>query len=118
MSDMTNYGPKYLICGSRLSDDRHILRCLLEGLQSQGRQWQEIITIMDNGSLQGLGTEVEPYRFLEHRRVEGLGKPNVVLAFMDRLSHNRDTENLLILAETQGIPAFVISRYDGQNFPS
>jgi hypothetical protein len=108
---LTRYGPKYLFCGSHLTDDTYILRCLLEGLNTQGRQWSETIIILDNGSLQGLEHEVVGFRHLEHRRVKDLGSPNIVIAFMDRLSHNRDTEKLLERAETQGIPAFVVSTY-------
>lgn len=105
-------GPKYLFCGSRLTDDTYILRCILEGLNTQGRQWSETLTILDDGSLQDLGEEVSFFRHLERRHVSGLEiRPNIVIAFMDRLSQNRDTEKLLRLAESQGIPAFVVSTY-------
>lgn len=111
--------PRYLFCGSRLTDETLLMRALLEGLNTQARQWTETITILDDGSLRGLEGEVEAFRNLEHRRVRDAfsARPNIVVAFMDRLSHNRDTEKTLILAESQGIPAYVISRYDGQNFP-
>jgi hypothetical protein len=89
----------------------------LEGLNTQGRQWTETITILDDGSLQGLEGEVEPFRHLEHHRVEGRTKANIVVAFIDRLSHNRATEKTLRVAESQGIPAFIVSRYNAQNFP-
>ena len=112
-------GPKYLLCGSRLTDETLLIRALLEGLNTQARQWTETITILDDGSLQGLEGEVDSFRYLEHRRVRDWerSRPNIVLAFMDRLSHNRETEKTLIRAESQGIPAYVISRYDGENFP-
>ena len=104
-------GPKYLLVGSRLTDDTLLLRALLEGLNTQARVWSETIIILDNGSLQGLEHEVGEFRYLEHRRVKDWVTPNICIAFMDRLSHNRDTEKLLRLAESEGVPAFVIGRY-------
>jgi hypothetical protein len=106
-----SYGPKYLLVGSRLTDDTLLMRALLEGLNTQGRQWSEIIIILDDGSLQGLEHEVEGFRHLEHRRVRHWVRPNICIAFMDRLSHNRDTEKLLRRAESEGIPAFIVSTY-------
>jgi glycogen synthase len=105
------YGPKYFLCGSSLTDDKQLLRAILEGLNTQARQWSETIVILDNGSLRGLEHEIEEFRHLEYRRVLILGEPNIVIAFMDRLSHNRDIEKTLELAETAGIPTYVISRY-------
>jgi hypothetical protein len=105
------YGPKYLFCGSRLTDDTLLMRALLEGLNTQGRQWTETIIILDNGSLQGLEHEVDGFRHLEHRRVKDWVRPNIVIAFMDRLSQNRDTEKLLRVADSEGIPAFIVSAY-------
>jgi len=106
-------GPKYLICGSRLSDDLVLLRALLEGLNTEGRQWSETIVIMDDGTLPGLEGEVRDFKHLEHRRVKQNWRtpPNIVIAVMDRLTQNRDTEKTLIRAESQGIPAYVLSRY-------
>jgi hypothetical protein len=105
-------GPKYLFCGSRLTDDTLLLRLLLEGLDHWAFQWSEIITILDDGSLQGLEGEVAEFRHLTHRRAYlGETVTNIVIAFMDRLSQNRDTEETLRLAESEGIPAFIISRF-------
>jgi hypothetical protein len=101
-------GPQYLFCGSRLTDDTYVLRLLLEGLNTWARQWQETITVQDNGTLEGLEFEVEQFRYLAHRRVEKWSDPNVVFAFMDRMSHNRGTERLLQRAETEGRAWFVI----------
>jgi hypothetical protein len=101
-------GPRYLFCGSRLTDDTFVLRILLEGLNTQARQWQETITIQDDGSLEGLEHEVDMFKYLAYQRVEGWKDPNVVIAFMDRLSHNRATERLLSVAEKEGRPWFVI----------
>lgn len=109
------YGPRYLISGSSLTDDKQLLRALLEGLNTQARQWSETITVLDDGSLQGLENEVAEFRHLAHRRFhEGwiTTPPNIVVAFMDRLSQNRDTEQLLKRADSAGIPAYVISRYN------
>jgi hypothetical protein len=113
------YGPRYLFAGSHLTDDTLVLRAILTGLNSQSREWQETIIILDDGTIQGLEDEVSSFRYLEHRHVKDWEKsrPNIVVAFMDRLSQNRETEKTLILAESQGIPAFVISRYGGQKFP-
>lgn len=109
------YGPSYLVVGSRLTDDSNVLRIFLEGLNTQARQWTETIIILDNGSFAGLEGEVAEFRHLEHRRIGDDGwadrHPNIVIAFMDRLSHNRETEYLLRAAESAGIPAYVISRY-------
>lgn len=93
------------------------MRALLEGLNTQARQWTETITILDDGTLQGLEGEVSSFRYLEHRHVKQGARPNIVVAFIDRLSQNRETEKTLIRAESEGIPAFIISRYDGQNLP-
>jgi hypothetical protein len=105
-------GPQYLFCGSRLTSDTFVLRILLEGLNTQARHWQEVITIQDDGSLEGLEHEVEQFKYLEHRVVDGWEDPNVVVAFMDRLSHNRDTQWTLRLAAEQGRPWFVIGNAD------
>jgi hypothetical protein len=105
------YGPKYLFCGSRLTDDTYLMRALLEGLNTMARQWSETIPILDDGSLPDLEYEVEMFRHLEYRRVKDWVRPNIVIAFMDRLSHNRDTEDLLRVAESEGVPAFIVSRY-------
>lgn len=110
-------GPSYLFCGSRLTDDTLLLRALLEGLNTQGRQWSEKITILDDGTLRNIEEEVSFFRNLEYQPLEPRDRPNIVVAFMDRLSHNRNTEDTLERAETQGIPAFIISRYGGQKFP-
>jgi hypothetical protein len=104
-----------MVIGSRLTDDSLVLRCLLGGLNDQGRQWQEIIIILDDGSLQGLEHEVEGFRHLEHRRVKEWGDPNIVLAFIDRLSQNRHTEDVLKRADKEGRPAFIISSYPGDS---
>jgi hypothetical protein len=111
---MTRYGPSYLLCGSTLTDDRNVLRILLEGLNTWARQWTEIVVILDDGSLQGLEGEVKEYRHLEYRRVKSWSAPNIVIAFMDRLSQNRDTEKTLRRAESEGVPAYTLSRYDAQ----
>lgn len=103
--------PKYLLCGSRLTDDTYLLRVILEGLNTWGRQWSETLIILDDGSLDGLENEVDGFRCLEHRRYKDGAKPNIVIAFMDRLSQNRDTEKLLERVESDGIPAFIVSRY-------
>jgi hypothetical protein len=102
------YGPSYLLLGSRLTDDTYVLRVILEGLNTWGRQWGETLIILGNGSLRDLEQEVEWYRSLEYRRVDQIGKPNIVIAFMDRMSHNRLTENWLREASRRGIPAFVV----------
>jgi hypothetical protein len=101
-------GPKYLFIGSRLTSDTFVLRILLEGLNTQARHWGEVITIQDNGSLDGLEHEVEGFKYLHHRRVDEWSDPNIVIAFMDRLSHNRDSERLLAVAEENRRPWFVI----------
>lgn len=107
-------GPTYLFCGSSLTDDMQLLRALLEGLNTQARQWSEVITILNDGSLPGLEGEVEDYRYLQHRRMKAVWDtpPNIVIAFMDRLSHNRNTEELLRHAVNEAIPTYVISRYE------
>lgn len=101
-------GPQYLFCGSRLTDDTFVLRLMLEGLNTWSRQWSETITIQDNGTLEGLEFEVEQFKYLQHRRVDGWEDPNIVIAFMDRMSHNRATERLLAVAEENLRPWFVI----------
>ena len=104
---------KYLFCGSVLTDDYNVLRIFLEGLNTWGRVWRENVVVLDDGSLPGLEGEVAEFRHLEHRHVDGWADrhPNIVIAFMDRLSHNRETEQLLRRAESAGIPAYVIGRY-------
>lgn len=102
-------GPQYLFAGSRLTDDTLILRAILEGLNTQGRHWSETITIQDDGSLEGLEHEVEGFKYLRHRRVDGWRDPNIVIVFMDCMSHNRASERLLSVAATHGRPAFVVS---------
>jgi len=109
---MSFRGPQYLFCGSRLTDDTFVLRILLEGLNTQARHWQEVITIQDDGSLAGLKFEVEQFKYLHYEIVEGWEDPNIVIAFMDRLSHNRGTEQTLREAAEAGRPAFVISSVD------
>lgn len=101
----------YLFCGSALTDDYNVLRILLDGLNTWGRVWKEVIIILDDGSLQGLESEVAEFRHLEHRRVKDWVTPNIVIAITDRLSHNRDIKKTLIRAESEGIPAYVLSRY-------
>lgn len=105
---MTRRGPQYLICGSRLSCDTLVLRAMLEGLNTQGRHWGEVIVIQDDGSLRDLEHEVDGFKYLEHRRVDGWEDPNVVLCFMDRMSHNRASEQLLETAKAHHRPWFVI----------
>jgi hypothetical protein len=102
------YGPKYLLTGSRLTDDTYLLRALLNGLNSWGREWGETLVVLDNGSLDGLENEVEAFRCLEHRKVDGVGNPNMVIAFMDRMSESRKTEEQLRDAASRSIPVFVI----------
>jgi hypothetical protein len=86
-----------------------VLRMLLEGLNTQARQWSETITIQDNGSLENLEYEVEQFKYLAHRQVDGWADPNIVIAFMDQLSQNRATERLLDVADSELRPAFIIS---------
>jgi hypothetical protein len=105
-------GPQYLFCGSRLTDDTYVLRLLLEGLNTWGRQWQETITVQDNGTLEGLEFEVEQFKYLQHRQVGEWEDPNVVFCFMDRMSMNRASERLLSVAEKNGRPWFVIGSAD------
>jgi len=107
-------GPQYLFCGSRLTDDTYVLRLLLEGLNTWARQWQERIFIQDDGSLRDLEFEVEQFKYIHHRRVDGWEDPNVVFCFMDRMSHNRASERLLAVAAKHHRPAFIIS---GDNRP-
>ena len=110
---MTRPGPQYLFCGSRLTDDKVILRLMLEGLNTQARQWGETITIQDDGSLEGLEFEVETFKYLAHRPVSRWADPNVVIAFMDRLSMNRGTERLLAVAEKERRAVVIVSNYGG-----
>jgi hypothetical protein len=105
------YGPKYLLIGTSLYTDTLVLRALLEGLSTQGRHWQEIITILGNGSVGGLEHEVEGHKFLEYLYVKSWTECNIVIAFMDDLRHNRQTQEWLERATGDGIPAFVISTY-------
>jgi len=86
---------------------------ILEGLNTQARHWSETITIQDDGSLNGLEFEVEQFKYLKHRPVDGWEDPNIVLCFMDHLSQNRASERLLSVAATEHRPAFIISTYDG-----
>jgi hypothetical protein len=106
-------GPEYLFTGSRLTDDTYVLRLMLEGLNTWARQWSEKITIQDDGSLEGLGFEVEQFKYLRHRPVTDWESPNIVVAFMDRLSMNRAAERSLRQAETFGRAAFIVSSYRG-----
>ena len=101
-------GPRYLFCGSRLTGDTFMLRLCLEGLNTWSRQWQETITIQDNGTLEGLEYEVGMFKYLEHQKVGEWEDPNIVIAFMDRMSHNRATERLLQRADAELRPWFVI----------
>jgi len=101
-----------LLAGSRQGHDTLILRALLEGLNTQGRQWNETIVICDDGSLEGLEHEVSDFKYLEHQRVKDWPEPNIVICFMDRLSHNRASERLLSVAATKGVPAFLVTNYD------
>jgi hypothetical protein len=103
-------GPQYLFCGSHLTDDTFVLRLMLEGLNTWARQWGEVITIQDNGTLENLEDEVAQFRYLQHRVVDGWADPNVVLCFMDRMSHNRGSERLLAVAAENSRPWFVIGR--------
>lgn len=109
-------GPQYAFVGSRLTDDTLVLRMMLEGLNTQARQWSETITILDNGSLEGLEYEVEQFKHLAHASWQASDPlvPNIVVAFMDRMSHNRDTERLLAAATSEGVPVFVVSNYDAK----
>jgi hypothetical protein len=86
---------------------------ILEGLNTQARQWSETITIQDDSTLEGLEFEVEQFRHLAHRHVAKWEDPNIVIAFMDRLSHNRGTEYILALAQKERRPAFIVSTYGG-----
>jgi hypothetical protein len=101
-------GPQYLFCGSRLTDDTFMLRLLLEGLNTWSRQWQETITIQDDGTLTDLEFEVNQFKYLAHLPVEGWADPNVVVAFMDRMSHNRATEATLKTAQEWHRAWFVV----------
>jgi hypothetical protein len=111
---MARYGPTYLFLGSRLSDDTYMLRMVLEGLNRWAFEWQETLVIADNGSLDNLEREVGMFKNLEHRKVSELKnpRPNMVIGFLDRLSHNRETERWIRAARQLGIPAFVISTID------
>jgi len=104
-------GPSYLFIGSRLTDDTYMLRTILEGLNTYGRQWEETLTILDNGTLQNLDKEVEQFRMLEHKKTEVIGKPNIVIAFQDRAHHNHLTDNWIKESRRRGIPTFVVSTY-------
>lgn len=101
-------GPQYLLCGSRLTSDTLLLRVILEGLNTQARHWGETIIIQDDGSLVDLQFEVEQFKYLRHRRVYEWRDPNIVIAFMDRMSHNRATERLLAVADENGRPWYVV----------
>jgi murein endopeptidase len=104
-------GPKYLLCGSRLTSDTCIRRVILEGLNTQARVWSETITIQDDGSLQGLEHEVEQFRHLKYVRTRTWSDPNVVIAFIDRLSMKRATQRTLDYAIQEGRPVFIVSDY-------
>lgn len=111
-------GPRFLFTGSGLTDDTYVMRAVLEGLNTQARQWSETVVIEDDGMLKDLEFEVEQFRHLRYRRVDRWTDPNIVLCFMDRLSHNRDSERTLAYAEAHGRPSYIISRYsDSEKFP-
>jgi len=88
------------------------MRILLEGLNTQARQWQEMITIQDDGTLNDLEYEVETFKYLRYERVEEWSDPNVVFAFIDRMSHNRATEATLARATEAHRAAFIFSVYE------
>jgi hypothetical protein len=106
-------GPQYLFCGSRLSEDRLILRAILDGLNTQGRQWNEIITIQDDGSLWNLENEVEDHKYLQLWRVHKWSDPNIVICFIDQLRQNRAAEQTMQTARANKRPVFVVSSYEG-----
>lgn len=105
---MTFKGPQYLLIGSRLTGDTLMLRLILEGLNTQARHWQEVITVQDNGSLEGLDYEVEQFKYLKHRLVDEWEDPNVVICFQDRMSHNRASERWLAVADENKRPWFIV----------
>lgn len=105
------YGPRYLLIGSRLVDDTYMLRTFLNGLNSYGREWSETLIIEGNGSVEDLDLEVEPFRHLEYRKVTEIHTPNMVIAFLDHLRQNRQTDEWLQKAVSAGIPTFVVGSY-------
>lgn len=109
-------GPEYLFCGSRLTSDTLVLRMMLEGLNTWARQWSETITILDDESLDGLEHEVDQFKHLAHSSWKPTDPvvPNIVVAFIDRLSQNRATEQLLAAAASEGVPAFIVMGYDAK----
>ena len=98
-----------------MTDDTLILRAILDGLNTQGRQWGETITIFDAGSLDGLEREVEDHKYLRYVGPKGWGggRPNIAIGFIDRMSMNRDTERLLALLTDEGVPTFIVRSYAG-----
>jgi hypothetical protein len=104
-------GPTYLLIGTKLYTDTLVLRAVLEGLSTQARHWGETIVILGNESLPGLDHEVEAFKYLAYQYVKSWPKCNIVIAFMDDLRHNRQTQEWLEQAKGDGIPAFVISTY-------
>ena len=86
-------GPTYLLIAS---DDRTMMRLVLTGLNSWGREWDETIFIEGD---EEVGNEVGSFKHLQHRLVAGVVNPNVVIAFED--------DPMVTQAQRRGIPTYV-----------
>jgi hypothetical protein len=108
---VTTQGPRYLFLGTPLDTDLYMPRLVLESLNTWARQWNEELTILDNGTMPGLEHEVDHFKYLTRRQVRSWTRANIVFAFMDRLEHDRHVQDWLNQASWAGIPVYWVSTY-------
>jgi hypothetical protein len=108
---LVRYGPTYLLIGSSKWSDMVIVRLVLTGLNSWGREWGETIVVEGNDTLANLDKEVEEFRWLEHRLVDELGTPNIVLAFVESRGYNPEVPQWLDKAKQRGIPTYMFGEW-------
>jgi hypothetical protein len=121
---------RVLVCGSRTWDDPTAMYMVLDGYSQRGSR----ITTLIHGKAKGadlmadawaLGEEdieIVPFPadwekfgkragFVRNKRMLDEGKPNLVLAFVDKpLAESRGTAMMVDLARQAGVPTYVIQK--------
>jgi hypothetical protein len=131
----TPAGPlRVLFCGSREFTDRDIIRMAVHGANSVATMLGRPLVVIE-GEARGadqrarveaedLGVEVRrfPADWDQHGKAAGAirnrqmlkeGQPHCVLAFADDIKNSKGTRDMCSIADAAGVPAYIISRYQG-----
>jgi hypothetical protein len=103
----------YLFLGTERWTDMVLVRALLQGFNSWGRQWNEINTIQGNGSLAHLEDEVSVFHCLKYQEVTKLRDPNVVIGFMEPAGNDNGVAYWLDEAYERQIPCYSFGSWSG-----